>query len=122
MDTLHFPVEHHGPGKAFEQLLSLASSPDNLLLDVVPDNTLRDLCDLQLNDGIVIDRGFTQPHTGGDYYLIQYGELRQVRQIMTLPNNTYHIATDHTQDIISRNDIQVIGKVLGSVKVRGGLL
>jgi len=116
LEFLSIPVLN--PGKSFEALLSRATSPENILIDVIPDDTLRDTCDLRSSDGVVIDRGITKPHTGGDYYLIQHGDLRQIRQIMTMADNIYSVNSDHSHDLLCRDAVQVIGKVIGSVKVR----
>lgn len=118
MNDLMIPNAMEGPGKKLRALLGRVTSPENVLIGVMPDRTLIEACGLSEDDGVVIDRGLTSPHTGGSYYLIRHGELEQIRRIAALPDNKYLVGTDHTCDTVSRDAIQVIGKVIGSVNVR----
>lgn len=118
MNELMTPNAMTGPGKKLKALLDSATSQENILISPMPDRTLVVACGLDMDDGVVIDRGLNTPHTGGGYYLIQCGELEQIRCLAALPNNAYSIANDHASDIVSRDSIQVIGKVIGWVSLK----
>lgn len=118
MNGLMIPNASTGPGKKLKALLDSATHPDNILIEVMPDRTLIEACGLNENDGVVIDRGLTLPHSGGSYYLIHHGELEQIRRIIAMPDNKYLIGNDHTCDSVSRDSVHVIGMVIGWVNVR----
>ena len=118
MRTLNIPINRYDPAASFRHLLSMATSPDNLLIDVVPDSTMRDLCDLRLSDGLIIDQGLTLPHSGGGYYQIQQAELQSIRQVMALPYNRYSVRSDYAEDILAPEEFTVVGKLLGTIQVR----
>lgn len=118
MNTLMIPNAMAGLGKKIEAMLSNATSPENILIDVVPDRSLFRACGFSKNDGVVIDRGLTSPHTGGDCYMIQYDGFRRIRQVAAIPGNQYSVGNDHSSYEVSRDAILVIGKVIGSVTVQ----